>query len=76
MALCVVQKPFKGNGDHWQRDQLVEATIFRNGQTLIDQRFLRPATPDEISSAYEASESEESAPKKKGGLKARKRKKA
>lgn len=50
--LVVVQKPFKGNGIDFIRDQLIDANQFRNKDILLGQRFFRPATEDEINSAY------------------------
>lgn len=59
MGLCVVQKPFLGAGDNYVRDQLVDSDIFRNGDVLISQRYLRPATRSEIDNAYEAGDAEQ-----------------
>jgi hypothetical protein len=73
--MCVAQKPFTGNGVDYIRNELVDGSLFRNEQTLITQRILRPATKEEIESAVV--EVEESAPaplkakKAKGGLKAK-----
>lgn len=50
--MCVVQKPFVGNGQQWERNELVEASQFRNADILVGQRFLRHATQDEIDTAY------------------------
>ena len=62
--MCVVQKDFVGAGEEFVRNQLIDGGQFRNEQTLISQRYLRPATPDEIASARPEDENE-SAPKKK-----------
>lgn len=72
--LCVVQKPFKGNGEVFQRDQLVDAKQFRNADTLVGQRYMRAATEDEINSAYYADDVERR-PVQTTRLKARKAKK-
>lgn len=72
--LCVVQKPFKGNGEDFQRDQLVDAKQFRNADTLVGQRYMRPATEDEINSAYFADDVEHR-PVQATRLRARKAKK-
>lgn len=73
--MCVVTKDFVGAGENYVRDQLVDGGLFRNAQVLISQRFLRPATPDEIENAtYEEEPAPAPAPKKKSGLKARMRK--
>lgn len=60
--MCVVQKPFTGNGEDFQRNQLIDASGFRNHQALISQHYLRPATQDEINSAYEEDSEPEPAP--------------
>lgn len=67
--MCVVQKEFVGAGEEYVRNQLVDGRTFRNEQVLISQRFLRPATPDEIASAK--FEDETPPPAKTGGMKAR-----
>lgn len=52
--LCVVQRPFGGpNGVVFETDQLIEAGEFKNVKALTSQRYLRPATPDEVSMAQE-----------------------
>lgn len=51
--LCVVQKPFRGPEGMVERDELVDPSGWRNGMLLIDQRYMRPATQDEIESAVE-----------------------
>lgn len=72
--MTVVQKDFVGAGENFVRNQLVDSSQFgRIEQVLITQRFLRPATEDEISSAR--FEDEPTRPplrlrkKKSGGLK-------
>lgn len=74
--LCVVQKPFKGNGEEFQRDQLVDAKQFRNADILVGQRYMRPATQDELESAYMADDVEQKPVpvRKTTGLKARRAK--
>lgn len=73
--MCVCIKNFTGNGEDFVRNQLVDGSQFRNEQVLISQRYLRPATQDEIDSAVEEGEDEPAPPpKKKSGLKARKAK--
>ena len=49
--MCVVIKNFVGAGEDYVRNQLIDASVFRNAQVLITQRFMRPATQDEIQSA-------------------------
>lgn len=49
--MCVVLKNFIGAGEDFVRNQLVDASMFRNAQVLITQRYLRPATQDELASA-------------------------
>lgn len=71
---CVVQKDFLGGGVSYVRNQLVEGDQFRNVGVLISQRYLRPATPDEIASAVPVDDEEEApAPwtSKKKGMTAR-----
>lgn len=59
--LCVVQKVFGGpDGRVFETNELVEAGAFRNRTALVDQRYLRPATPEEIDSAVD---DESTAPK-------------
>lgn len=62
---CVVIKPFLGGGVDYVQNQLVDAMIFRNASSLISQRYLRPATQDEINSAYADEPAKPSVPKKK-----------
>lgn len=49
--MCVVTRDFVGAGEDYVRNQLVDSATFRNGETLITQRFLRPAAETEIKSA-------------------------
>lgn len=71
--MCVVQKEFTGAGENFVRNQLIDGSQFRNEQVLITQRFLRPATPEDIQSAERLMESEPAAPpvprKKGAGIK-------
>jgi hypothetical protein len=58
--LCVVQKQFGGpEGSMFQVNQLVDASTFRNRDTLLSGRFLRVASPDEVESAEEVDVEEE-----------------
>jgi len=72
--MCVVQKEFTGAGEDFVRRQLVDGSRFRNEAVLISQRFLRPATSEEIASARFEDELHVPAPtrpKKSLGLKAK-----
>lgn len=75
--MCVVMKDFLGGGVDYIRHELVESSIFRNGEVLINQRFLRPATDSEIKSARLEGVEEDrpvrrsTSLKKKSGLKAK-----
>lgn len=60
--MCVALKDFVANGDEILRNQLVDAKDFRNGQTLVTTRYLRPATQDEIESAVEVDDTPKPAP--------------
>jgi len=52
---CVVQRPFEGPGARvFQAGELVEAEEWKNRDKLVAQRYLRPATGDEIASAEPA----------------------
>ncbi len=62
--MCVVQKDFVGAGENFVRNQLIDGGMFRNEQVLISQRYLRPATPDEIRSARLEGEEDKPAPRK------------
>lgn len=74
--LCVVLRPFKGNGTDFVRNQVVDASQFRNASALIQLRMLRQATQDELESAsYEDVPTESvPTPKRKGKLRIRRRK--
>lgn len=76
MGMCVALKDFTGNGEDFVRNQLVDGGLFRNEQTLISTRFLRPATKEEIDSAVMEDDDPAPAPppKKKGGFKVRRAK--
>lgn len=67
--MCVALKNFTGAGEDIVRNQLIDGAMFRNEQTLINQRYLRPATAEEIETAQFESVEPEPAPRKK--LKAR-----
>lgn len=55
--LCVVQKPFGGpDGRRFETNELIEAGAFRNRNALVDQRYLRLATQEEIASAVDEDE--------------------
>lgn len=49
--ICIVQKEFVGGGETFVKNQVFDSGGFRNEQALIAQRYLRPATPQEIASA-------------------------
>lgn len=49
--MCVVQKEFTGAGEDFIRNELVDSAKFRNGDTLVQLRYLRPATELEIKQA-------------------------
>ena len=49
----VVQKPFQGPDGVYERNELIDASKFRNVTLLLDQRYIRLATPDEINAAEE-----------------------
>lgn len=51
--LCVVQKSFGGPTGRLDRGEIVDASTWRNTTLLIDQRYLRIATPAELASAVE-----------------------
>ena len=71
--MCVALKNFMGAGEDIVRNQLIDGGIFRNEQTLINQRFIRPATKEEIETArFEPAEPEPTPVRRK--LKARIRK--
>lgn len=55
--LCVVQKSFGGpEGRVFEMNELVEAGSFRNRTALLEQRYLRVASPEEIASAVDEDE--------------------
>jgi hypothetical protein len=76
--LCVVQKQFGGpDGSTLQVNQLVDASTFRNRDTLLSGRYLRVASVDEVESAEEVEIEEEVPavpPPSKKPMAARKRK--
>jgi hypothetical protein len=67
---CVVIKEFVGAGQKYVRNQLIDSEPFRNAQVLITQRYMRPATQEEIASARPLDE--DAAPPVAVPLKARK----
>ncbi len=75
--MCVVTKAFTGNGEEFGRNELIDGSQFRNESVLISQRFLRPATNEDIEAAELADDDPAPAPppRKSSGLKARKAKK-
>lgn len=70
--MCVVTKDFLGAGTEYIRNELVDSSVFRNGDILVQQRFLRPATEMEIKTARLVDDRPKPlALKKKKGLKAK-----
>ena len=71
--MCVVVKPFTGDGEDFIPNQLVDGSRCRKEPVLITPRLLRQATQEEIDSAVEEGEDEPPAPVTRRGLKARRK---
>lgn len=60
---CVVLRIFEGAHHQFAVGELVDASEWRNRDRLISQRYLRPATAQELEQAVSVEEPEFSPPK-------------